>query len=84
MRAVVAETETPVMLYSIGKDSSVMLEFARRAFHPTKPPFPLPQVDILWTFKDMYAFSEPDGHGVGHEADRARQSRGPADEHRPA
>jgi sulfate adenylyltransferase subunit 2 len=58
MREVVAEAERPVMLYSLGKDSSVMLELARRAFYPAKPPFPLLHVDTLWKFKDMYAFRD--------------------------
>jgi sulfate adenylyltransferase subunit 2 len=55
MREVVAETEHPVMLYSIGKDSAVMLHLARKAFHPAIPPFPLLHVDTTWKFKDMYA-----------------------------
>jgi sulfate adenylyltransferase subunit 2 len=55
MREVVAEAENPVMLYSIGKDSAVMLDLALRAFHPAKPPFPLLHVDTTWKFRDMYA-----------------------------
>jgi sulfate adenylyltransferase subunit 2 len=58
MREVVAEAEKPVMLYSIGKDSSVMLDLAIRAFYPAKPPFPLLHVDTRWKFKDMYAFRD--------------------------
>ena len=58
VREVVAEAENPVMLYSVGKDSSVMLELARKAFHPAKPPFPLLHVDTLWKFSDMYAFRD--------------------------
>jgi sulfate adenylyltransferase subunit 2 len=54
-REVVAEVERPVMLYSIGKDSSVMLHLARKAFYPAKPPFPLMHVDTTWKFQDMYA-----------------------------
>ena len=54
MREVVAETENPVMLYSIGKDSSVMLHLARKAFHPAPPPFPLLHVDTTWKFRAMY------------------------------
>jgi sulfate adenylyltransferase subunit 2 len=54
MREVVAATENPVMLYSIGKDSSVMLRLAQKAFHPAKPPFPLLHVDTTWKFRDMY------------------------------
>jgi sulfate adenylyltransferase subunit 2 len=58
MREVVAETENPVMLYSIGKDSSVMLHLAMKAFHPAKPPFPLLHVDTRWKFREMYAFHD--------------------------
>src|SRR4029077_456554 len=58
MREVVAETEKPVMLYSIGKDSAVMLHIARKAFHPAVPPFPLLHVDTTWKFKDMYLMRE--------------------------
>jgi sulfate adenylyltransferase subunit 2 len=54
-REVVAEVEKPVMLYSAGKDSSVMLHLARKAFHPAPPPFPLMHVDTTWKFRDMYA-----------------------------
>jgi sulfate adenylyltransferase subunit 2 len=57
-REVVAEAENPVMLYSIGKDSAVMLELARRAFHPSPPPFPLLHVDTTWKFKAMYEMRE--------------------------
>jgi sulfate adenylyltransferase subunit 2 len=58
MREVVAACERPVMLYSIGKDSSVMLHLARKAFHPAPPPFPLLHVDTTWKFRDMYAFRD--------------------------
>jgi sulfate adenylyltransferase subunit 2 len=58
MREVAAEAENPVMLYSIGKDSSVMLHLAMKAFHPAKPPFPLLHVDTTWKFRDMYAFRD--------------------------
>jgi sulfate adenylyltransferase subunit 2 len=54
MREVVAETERPVMLYSVGKDSAVMLHLARKAFFPATPPFPLLHVDTTWKFKAMY------------------------------
>jgi sulfate adenylyltransferase subunit 2 len=54
LREVVAECERPVMLYSIGKDSSVMLHLAAKAFFPSKPPFPLLHVDTTWKFKAMY------------------------------
>jgi sulfate adenylyltransferase subunit 2 len=54
MREVAAETEKPVMLYSVGKDSAVMLHLARKAFYPSPPPFPLLHVDTTWKFKAMY------------------------------
>jgi sulfate adenylyltransferase subunit 2 len=54
MREVVAESEKPVMLYSVGKDSAVMLHLARKAFYPSPPPFPLLHVDTTWKFQDMY------------------------------
>ena len=56
LREAVAEAERPVMLYSIGKDSSVMLHLARKAFFPSRPPFPLLHVDTTWKFKAMYEF----------------------------
>jgi sulfate adenylyltransferase subunit 2 len=58
LREVVAEAANPVMLYSIGKDSSVMLHLARKAFYPAPPPFPLMHVDTTWKFRDMYAFRD--------------------------
>jgi sulfate adenylyltransferase subunit 2 len=58
MREVVAETDNPVMLYSIGKDSAVMLHLARKAFYPAKPPFPLLHVDTTWKFRAMYEFRD--------------------------
>ncbi|WP_414642138.1 sulfate adenylyltransferase subunit CysD [Brevundimonas sp.] len=57
-REVVAECERPVMLYSVGKDSAVMLHLARKAFYPGKPPFPLMHVDTTWKFRDMYALRD--------------------------
>src|SRR5258708_29873881 len=57
-REVVAECERPVMLYSIGKDSAVMLRLAMKAFYPAKPPFPLLHVDTTWKFKAMYEMRE--------------------------
>ncbi len=54
LREVVSETERPVMLYSVGKDSAVMLHLARKAFYPAAPPFPLLHVDTTWKFKAMY------------------------------
>ncbi len=67
MREVVAEADNPVMLYSIGKDSSVMLHLALKAFHPAKPPFPLLHVDTTWKFRDMYAFRDARVREVGME-----------------
>ena len=58
MREVAAECEKPVMLYSIGKDSSVMLHLALKAFYPEKPPFPFLHVDTTWKFKEMIEFRE--------------------------
>ncbi|WP_256376855.1 sulfate adenylyltransferase subunit CysD [Diaphorobacter sp. HDW4A] len=58
MREVVAEADNPVMLYSIGKDSAVMLHLAMKAFYPAKPPFPLLHVDTTWKFQDMYRFRD--------------------------
>jgi sulfate adenylyltransferase subunit 2 len=58
MRETVAETENPVMLYSMGKDSAVMLHIARKAFFPAAPPFPLLHVDTTWKFREMYAMRD--------------------------
>ena len=58
MREVAAEAERPVMLYSIGKDSAVMLHLARKAFYPSRPPFPLLHVDTTWKFRAMYEMRE--------------------------
>ena len=58
IREVAAECEKPVMLYSIGKDSAVMLHLAMKAFYPAKPPFPLMHVDTTWKFRDMIAFRD--------------------------
>jgi sulfate adenylyltransferase subunit 2 len=54
MREVIADAEKPVMLYSVGKDSAVMLHLARKAFYPSPPPFPLLHVDTTWKFQEMY------------------------------
>ncbi len=67
MREVVAECERPVMLYSIGKDSAVMLHLAAKAFYPSKPPFPLMHVDTTWKFRDMYAMRERMARELGFE-----------------
>jgi len=58
MREVVAEAENPVMLYSIGKDSSVMLHIAMKAFYPAKPPFPIMHIDTMWKFSEMVEFRD--------------------------
>ncbi|MDX1500382.1 MAG: sulfate adenylyltransferase subunit CysD [Woeseiaceae bacterium] len=58
MREVVAECDKPVMLYSVGKDSSVMLRLALKAFHPARPPFPLLHVDTTWKFREMIEFRD--------------------------
>ena len=57
-REAVAESERPVMLYSVGKDSAVMLHLAMKAFYPSKPPFPLLHVDTTWKFRQMYEFRD--------------------------
>ncbi|SEJ52692.1 sulfate adenylyltransferase subunit 2 [Pseudomonas linyingensis] len=67
MREVVAESENPVMLYSIGKDSAVMLHLARKAFYPAVPPFPLLHVDTRWKFREMYEFREKMAKETGME-----------------
>src|SRR3990172_9676835 len=67
MREVVAEADRPVMLYSIGKDSSVMLRLAMKAFHPGKPPFPLLHVDTTWKFREMIAFRDQTAARLGME-----------------
>ena len=65
MREVVAEFRKPVMLYSIGKDSSVMLHLARKAFFPAKPPFPLLHIDTGWKFREMIAFRDVTARRLG-------------------
>ncbi len=67
MREVVAEAEKPVMLYSIGKDSAVMLHLAAKAFYPSKPPFPLLHVDTTWKFQAMYEMRERMAAELGFE-----------------
>jgi sulfate adenylyltransferase subunit 2 len=66
-REAVAEAERPVLLYSAGKDSSVLLHLARKAFHPARPPFPLLHVDTMWKFRDMYALRDRAAAGAGME-----------------
>jgi sulfate adenylyltransferase subunit 2 len=65
MREVVAECDKPVMLYSIGKDSSVMLHLAMKAFYPAKPPFPLLHVDTTWKFREMIKFRDETAKRLG-------------------
>jgi sulfate adenylyltransferase subunit 2 len=65
MREVAAEFRNPVMLYSIGKDSSVMLHLARKAFFPGKPPFPLLHIDTGWKFREMIAFRDATAQRLG-------------------
>ncbi len=65
MREVVAEAENPVMLYSIGKDSSVMLHLAMKAFHPAKPPFPIMHIDTTWKFSEMIDFRDKTAEKLG-------------------
>jgi len=67
MREVVAEAEKPVMLYSVGKDSAVMLHLARKAFYPARPPFPLLHVDTTWKFKAMYELRDKMAQDSGME-----------------
>ncbi|CAN5419115.1 sulfate adenylyltransferase subunit CysD [soil metagenome] len=67
LREVVAEADRPVMLYSIGKDSAVMLHLAAKAFYPAPPPFPLLHVDTTWKFRDMYAMREASAARYGME-----------------
>lgn len=67
IREVAAEFERPVMLYSIGKDSSVMLRLAQKSFHPDKIPFPLMHVDTKWKFKEMIAFREQMQREIGFD-----------------
>jgi len=67
MREVVSEVERPVMLYSIGKDSAVMLHLAKKAFFPSRPPFPLLHVDTTWKCRDMYALRDRAARDAGME-----------------
>jgi sulfate adenylyltransferase subunit 2 len=67
MREVVAEAQNPVMLYSVGKDSAVMLHLARKAFYPAPPPFPLLHVDTTWKFQDMYKLRDKAAKAAGME-----------------
>lgn len=67
MREVAAESEKPVMLYSVGKDSAVMLHLAKKAFYPSPPPFPLLHVDTTWKFQEMYKLRKKSAKDAGME-----------------
>ena len=67
LREVVAEAEKPVMLYSVGKDSAVMLHLAKKAFYPSPPPFPLLHVDTTWKFQEMYKLRDKAAADAGME-----------------
>ncbi|MEO0728910.1 MAG: sulfate adenylyltransferase subunit CysD [Pseudomonadota bacterium] len=64
-REVAASFERPVLMYSIGKDSAVLLHLARKAFHPAKPPFPMLHIDTLWKFREMIAFRDETARSLG-------------------
>ena len=67
IREVAAEADNPVMLYSVGKDSAVMLHLAKKAFYPAPPPFALLHVDTTWKFQDMYALRDRAAKEAGME-----------------
>ena len=67
MREVVSEADSPVMLYSVGKDSAVMLHLAKKAFYPSSPPFPLLHVDTTWKFQEMYKLRDKAAEDAGME-----------------
>tara|TARA_R110001583_G_scaffold5546_2_gene29395 strand:+ start:54471 stop:55373 length:903 start_codon:yes stop_codon:yes gene_type:complete len=67
IREVAAECENPVMLYSVGKDSAVMLHLAMKAFYPSRPPFPLMHVDTTWKFREMIAFRDRKAKELGFD-----------------
>ena len=76
IREVAAEFENPVMLYSIGKDSSVLVRLAIKAFHPAKLPFPLLHVDTTWKFREMIALPRRVRKRERPRPDRAHEPRG--------
>ena len=85
IREVAAEFANPVMLYSIGKDSSVMVHLAMKAFYPGKPPFPLMHVDTTWKFQDMYKFRDDyTKKELGPRSHIARQHGRPQSRYPPA
>src|SRR4029079_11599927 len=65
LREVAAEFRNPVLMYSIGKDSSVLLHLARKAFYPAKPPFPLLHIDPTWKFREIIAFRDATARALG-------------------
>ncbi len=80
IREVAAEFDNPVMLYSIGKDSSVLLHLARKAFHPGKLPFPLMHIDTTWKFREMIEFRDRMARELGfdlivHTNEKAAEGR---------
>ena len=75
IREVAAECEKPVMLYSIGKDSSVMLHLAMKAFYPEKPPFPFLHVNTTWKFKEMIKFRDETAKKLGIDSSMGPSSR---------
>ena len=79
IREVVAEMSRPVMMYSIGKDSSVMLHLARKAFYPAPPPFPLLHIDTTWKFREMIAFRDRMAAEAGMELITYTNQQGLAD-----
>ncbi|MDB5695557.1 MAG: sulfate adenylyltransferase [Sphingomonas bacterium] len=79
LREVVAEAERPVMLYSVGKDSAVMLHLAKKAFFPARPPFPLLHVDTTWKFRAMYALRDRAAASAGMELIVHRNPQAEAD-----
>jgi sulfate adenylyltransferase subunit 2 len=76
LREVAAQAARPVLLYSIGKDSSVLLHLARKAFHPARPPFPLLHIDTTWKFRDMIAFRDATAERYGFELRRHTNPEG--------
>lgn len=79
MRQVATDFERPVMMYSVGKDSSVLLHLAMKAFYPSKPPFPLLHVDTTWKFKEMIAFRDATAERLGLELIVHTNQQGKAD-----
>jgi sulfate adenylyltransferase subunit 2 len=76
LREVAAQAATPVLLYSIGKDSSVLLHLARKAFYPARPPFPLLHIDTTWKFRDMITFRDETASRYGFELRRHTNPEG--------